>query len=149
MEALSRLGMLKTGLDAPAAIQKLLSFLVLQGFVKGPDAKPGGQPVEDAAKLAEMLKQLQAKEGLPQTGKLDEKTLKTLEKYKPATSSGERATERQAAPQDLQQAARMAASFRENSLAAWIKSKTTEMQPKPSAQTPHQTSDARQAAQHQ
>ncbi|MBI5494167.1 MAG: hypothetical protein HY904_04015 [Deltaproteobacteria bacterium] len=141
-DALVRLGLFQGGMDPGAAMAKLLSFFVMQGFAPKLDgAKAGGQPLDDAAKLADLLKQLQGKEGLPQTGKLDEKTLKALEKYKPATSPGERATERQAATPERQQSARMATSFRDQSLAAWIKNKASELQ-KPAQQAPQAPSSS-------
>jgi hypothetical protein len=125
------------GMDPQAALAKLLSFMVFQGFAPKLDGlKGGGQPLDDAAKLADALKQLQGKEGLPQTGKLDEKSLKALEKYKPATTPGERATERQSAPAEKQAASRLAASFRDQSLAAWIKNKSADLAKPPATQNP-------------
>lgn len=122
-DALTRLGMMSGG-DLQAMAGKLLSFLVLQGFApKLDNLKGGGQAADDAAKLAEALKNLQGKEGLPPTGKLDEKTLKAMEKYKPATTPGERATERQSASPEKQAGARQAANYRDQALAAWIKAK--------------------------
>lgn len=127
-DALTRLGMMGSGGDMQALANKLLSFLVFQGFApKLDNLKSGGQPLDDAAKLAEALKNLQGKEGLPQTGKLDDKTLKAMEKYKPATTAGERATERQSASADKQAGARQAASYRDQALAAWIKAKAPDV----------------------
>ena len=144
-DALSRLGLFgQSMLDPQAAMAKLLGFLMLQGFgLKGDAGKPGGPGGDDATKLADALKQLQGKEGLPQTGRLDERTLKAMEKYRPAQGS-ERATERQVASQQTQRDSRMATSFRDQTLAAWIKNKAPELQKPQTQQSANQASTAQQ-----
>ncbi|MEW5855611.1 MAG: peptidoglycan-binding domain-containing protein, partial [Myxococcota bacterium] len=149
-DALQRLGLFKGGMDAQAAMQKLLSFLVIQGFApKLENLQAGGQGMNDASQLAEALKNLQGKEGLPQTGRLDDKTLKALEQYKPAQGAGERAAERQQATPEKQAAARMAAAFKDQTLAAWIKNKAADLAkstPQTSQQAPvNQSQQAQQA----
>lgn len=152
-DALMRLGLFKGGMDPGAVLNSLLSFLVMQGFApKMEGLKSDGKPLDDAAKLADALKQMQGKEGLAQTGRLDEKTMKALEKYKPAQPQGERATERQAATMERQTTARAANSFREQNLASWIKNKTGDTPPQvkpPSIQTQTQNpaTPAQQSAQ--
>lgn len=142
-DAAVRLGLFKPGMDAGGALKSLLSFFMIAGFVppKMDGSKAGG---DDAAKLQEALKNLQGKEGLPQTGKLDDKTLKAAEKYKPAQPTTERPAERQVATQMQQQASRSANSFRDQNLAAWIKNKAAELQ-KPSTPQQPPTSDAAKA----
>src|SRR5688572_24624936 len=65
------------------AVKQLLEFLVLQGFMpKADGAKKGGSKLDSSAQLADVLRQLQASANLPQTGRLDERTVATLEKFK-------------------------------------------------------------------
>jgi hypothetical protein len=145
-----RLGLFKQGMDPQAAMAKLLGFLVLQGFMpKAEGAKDGGAPLPDAQQLSEAIKQLQAKDGLPQTGKLDDKTLKTLERFKQAAPSAERPAERQSASPEKQATARLATSFRDQSLAAWIKNKASDLLPKAPVQTQLPVTTAQQPQQAQ
>ncbi|MBI5497958.1 MAG: hypothetical protein HY904_23345 [Deltaproteobacteria bacterium] len=132
-DVLAQMGLIKLewGLSPDDVMKQLLDFLVLKGFMpKADGAKRGDAPAGDAAKLAEALKQLQGKEGLPQSGRLDDKTSKVLvEKYRPEPSAAPPpppATPKAPVSAQKQDASRFIRTASENAAARNLFSKTAE-----------------------